>query len=77
MPGRLHGDGHWLLGLAQNSLKRVAATPQRGFELVMVSFGNLMQQVPMIFLQNLEQQIVLFVGQPQFHGDLHFCAGSD
>jgi hypothetical protein len=48
-----------------------AAMTQGRPEFVMVGFGDLVQQVFVLFLQELQEKLFFLVGQPQFHGDLH------
>lgn len=59
------------LELLHDAFQRVAAMTQCRPEFVMIGFGDLVQQVFVLFLQELQEKFFFLVGQPQFHGDLH------
>ncbi len=56
--------------LFQDAFQRGATTTQCLSEFVMIGLGDIVQQVFVLFLQEFQEQIMLLVGQPQFHGDL-------
>jgi hypothetical protein len=58
------------LQLIEDVLHNRATVSQAGLELKVIGFIDLMQQVLLMFLQNLPEQLFFLFGQPQFHGDL-------